>query len=304
MKRYNIAVSASKLYAQYALVMFVSFLKHHPDAEVHFYVFYLDRRVRSEEHKYNKIIKKYNKFSFVHFVHVDYDKIKIADNKKGWAIDLWCRWYLLDYLDERIDRVLLLGVDTFFLKNIDLFYFQNMNKSYFSAAGDMYVNSGNHVEIEKVIKREGLNDRSLYVNTDVLLLNLRELSKDLNLSKFLKLYQEKQYDAWDQDVINYCFRDKINRVDYHLYNYFPNLGLNNIDDNKFLKNVKIIHFAGGPKPWNVPRYKISKYSVISAWWDVANEVGIGRNLTREIKDIIKIFILFFIKKVKKLKSQL
>jgi lipopolysaccharide biosynthesis glycosyltransferase len=139
----------------------------------------------------------------------------------------------------------------------------------------------------------------LYVNTDVLLLNLRELSKDLNLSKFLKLYQKKQYDAWDQDVINYCFRDKINRVDYYLYNYFPNLGLNNIDDNKFLKNVKIIHFAGGPKPWNVPRYKISEYSVISEWWNVANEVGISRNLTREIKDIIKILIFFFKKSQKK-----
>ena len=287
MKRYNIAISASKLYAQYALVMFVSFLKNHPDAEVHFYVFYIDHRVISEEHKYNKIIKKYNKFSFVHFVHVDYEKIKIVDNKKGWAIDLWCRWYLLDYLDEGIDRILILGIDTFFLGNIELFYFQNMNKSYFSAAGDMYVNTKNHVEIEKVIKREGLNDRTLYVNTDVLLLNLRELRKNLNLSKFLNLYHEKQFVAWDQDVINYCFGDKISRVDFYLYNYFPNLGLKSIDDDKFIKNVKIIHFAGGPKPWNVPRHEISKYSVIPTWWDTAKEIGISRSFTREIKDVIK-----------------
>ena len=57
MKIYNIAVSASKLYAQYALVMFVSFLKHHLDAEVHFYVLYCDKRVKTQE---KNLIKFYN----------------------------------------------------------------------------------------------------------------------------------------------------------------------------------------------------------------------------------------------------
>lgn len=279
MKKYNIAISASISYAPYAKVMLSSFLKYHKDCTVDLYVFYINKKVLKLQNGFQKILKKSSNNNSAKFIEVNYEKLKIVDSKDGWALDLWCRWYLLDFLKEKCERILMIGCDTMFQDNIDEFYFQNLDGYYFSCCPDMFINSTNSKSWERInndMKKFGLDNKSKYINGDVILINLKETKNHLNFNNFLKLYSKNRYTCWDQDIITYNFNHKIKYQNHLLYNYFPNLKIENFDDDRLYKNAKIIHFAGGPKPWIIPILKAKDYNAIPEWWEHAIEVGVAK----------------------------
>jgi lipopolysaccharide biosynthesis glycosyltransferase len=281
MKEYNLALSASKLYSPYAKVLMASFYKMHPNAKINVYIFYLEPSIQKLEKGFVKIAKKHNPLNIVEFVKIEYSQIEVVDNKNGWAIDLWCRWYLLDYLVDICDRVLILGVDTLIQKSIENFYFQDLEGYYFSSCSDMFVNnstSDSWPRIKKDMEKYNLLDTSKYINGDVVLVNLKETKNNLNFDDFLNLFAINQFTCWDQDVITYCFNDKIKFNDYLKYNYFPNLGIESINDKELYKNAHIIHFAGGPKPWNTPICLAKRFNAIPEWWLYAREVNVAKKL--------------------------
>ena len=51
MKTYNIALSASKQYSPYALVLMTSFYKYHPGDQINVYLFYLDPTIKKLENE-------------------------------------------------------------------------------------------------------------------------------------------------------------------------------------------------------------------------------------------------------------
>lgn len=300
MKEYNIALSASKLYSPYAKVLMTSFYKNHINSRVNVYVFYLDPTIKKLERGFVKTAKKFNESNIVEFVKVDYEQIEVVDNKKGWAIDLWCRWYLLDYLIDKCDRVLILGVDTMVQKNIQEFYFQDLNGYYFSACSDMFVNNTNSdlwPNIQTEMQKYNLSDKSKYINGDVVLVNLNETKNSLNFKEFLNHFAINQFTCWDQDIITYFFNHKIKYSNYLKYNYFPNLGLKSINDTELYKDAYIIHFAGGPKPWNTPIFISKKYNAIPEWWLHASEAGVANKLTF-LLDFLKMLYRYTRKKFK------
>jgi lipopolysaccharide biosynthesis glycosyltransferase len=280
MKNINIALSASKEYSPFAKIMMASLIKNHPNYNINFYFFYLDQTIISLKKDFIKIVKESNSENNIEFIKIDYKQIEIVDNKKGWAIDLWCRWYLLDYLKNSCDRVLILGVDTMIQHDISDFYFQNLDEYYFACCPDMHISNSNPDKwpaIHNDMQKMNLKDKSKYINGDVVLINLNETKKDLSFIKFLKLYQKHQFTCWDQDTITYCFNEKIKFQDYLYYNYFPNLNIKNHDDNLLIKKAKIIHFAGGPKPWRVPICEANNYTRIKEWYNYADSLGITSN---------------------------
>jgi len=307
MDTYNIAISASSEYIRYANVMILSFCKNHLDSLVNLYIFHTDKNIVKHKSVFLKLIKKFNKKNNVEFVHVDYEKVRFVDNKKGWPVDLWGRWYMFDYLADTCDRVLSLGIDTMLRGNLKDFYFQNLKGYYFACCPDMFINNSESIKwpnIKNDMERFNLKDKSKYINGDIVLVNLKETKNKLSFNKFLKTYNKHQFTCWDQDTITYCFNDKIKFQDYLSYNYFPNLNLDRIDDKIHSKNAKIIHFAGGPKPWRVPVCEAKNYNFIPEWVEYAKEVGIinwkiylkcflqlpFRGLKRTLKKIIKLFI--------------
>jgi len=296
MKEYNIALSASELYAPYAKVLMTSFYKRHPNAKINVYIFYLEPRIKKLEKGFIRAAKNHNLLNNVEFVKVDYNQLEVVANKKGWAIDLWCRWYLLDYLVDICDRVLILGVDTMIQKSIESFYFQDLSGYYFSACSDMFVNNSNSNSWPKInveMQKQGLKDQFRYINGDVVLVNLKETKNNLSYNKFLNLFAMNQFPCWDQDVIIYCFNDKIKFNDYLKYNYFPNLGIECINDNEAYKNAHILHFAGGPKPWTIPLCVAKKYNAIPEWWSYAREAGVTKRLPYLHSVLLFIYLRYY-----------
>ena len=70
---------------------------------------------------------------------------------------------------------------------------------------------------------------------------------------------------------------ELKRYYYRYYNYFPNLNIKIHDDNLLTKKAKIIHFAGGPKPWRVPICEANNYTRIKEWYNYADSLGITSN---------------------------
>jgi lipopolysaccharide biosynthesis glycosyltransferase len=275
-KKINIAISASSSYITYARVMMASVYAAHPSVIINLFVFYIDDKVALSEPVLKRQSQLHNADNLVDFIKVDKDSLSKVDNGKGWAIDLWCRWYVLDVLAAKCERVLLLGIDTFMRSDISEFYFQDMTGFYFACAPDMYINNTQPSEwpaIKKDMDRHGLEDKGKYINGDVVLINLKETIGKLSFNDFLDLYAKNQFTCWDQDVINYCFSAYIKYQDPNLYNYFPNLNLNNIVDEENLDRVKILHFAGGPKPWNVNPWSAKNFTGIPDWWGIAKKEG-------------------------------
>jgi lipopolysaccharide biosynthesis glycosyltransferase len=276
MKEINIAISASSSYIEYARVMMASVYAAHPKDKINLFVFYVDDKVAS----YQKILKRQsrnnNESNSVNFIKVDYELLKKVDNGKGWAIDLWARWYALDFLSKDYDRVLLLGIDTFIRSDISEFYFQDMLGYYFACTTDMNISNtepSDWPEIKADMDRMGLEDKKKYINGDVVLVNLKETHAKISLREFVDLYAKNQFKCWDQDVITYCFNSHVKFQDSYIYNYFPNLNLDNVKDAENMKDVKILHFAGGPKPWLVAPWDAKKFNGIPEWWEVAKKEG-------------------------------
>jgi lipopolysaccharide biosynthesis glycosyltransferase len=299
MNKINIAISASNSYIRYAKVMMASVYAAHPSVNVNLFVFYIDDNVALSERVLKRQSELHNSFNSVRFIKVDKDYLKKIDNGKGWAIDLWCRWYILDVLVGQYERVLLLGIDTLVCGNIEEFYFQDMTGYYFACAPDMYISNTQPSvwpDIKKDMVKSGLEDKRKYINGDVVLVNLKETNGNLSFSSFIDLYYVNQFRCWDQDVITYCFSSYIKYQDYNIYNYFPNLNLNNIVDKENLGRVKILHFAGGPKPWNVFSWKAKNFSGIPEWWDIAKKEEIYdpiqyiKYLLRNVFDRINAFV--------------
>jgi hypothetical protein len=44
-------------------------------------------------------------------------------------------------------------------------------------------------------------------------------------------------------------------------------------DSDYISDVKIMHFAGGPKPWNVAPWNAKKFVGIPEWWTLASKEG-------------------------------
>ena len=203
--------------------------------------------------------------------------MKKIDDGKGWALDLWARWYALDFISKDHDRVLLLGVDTFIRGDISEFYFQDMLGYYFACTADLYISHtepSEWPEIKDDMDRMGLEDKKRYINGDVVLVNLKETRGKISFLSFIDLYAENLFKCWDQDVITYCFNTYIKFQNSYAYNYFPNLNLEKVNDLENIKEVKILHFAGGPKPWLVAPWEAKKFNGIPEWWEIAKSEGI------------------------------
>ena len=291
MKEINIAISASKSYIKYARVMIASVYAAHPKNKINLFVFYVDDKVATYQKIMKRQSRKTNENNSVNFIKVDPELLKKIDDGKGWALDLWARWYALDFISKDHDRVLLLGVDTFIRGDISEFYFQDMLGYYFACTADFYIN---HTEpsqwpgIKDDMDRMGLDDKKRYINGDVVLVNLKETRGKISFLSFVDAYAKNRFECWDQDVITYCFNSYIKFQNSYAYNYFPNLNLENVNDLENIKDVKILHFAGGPKPWLVAPWDAKKFNGIPEWWGVAKREGLVNPISSLIYVIRKI----------------
>lgn len=242
-------------YAKYCLVALLSlFISNGKDIKV--YCLHDDSMEKDDLIFFRKISEMYG-FE-IKIIAVETSTISRFKIHNHFTKSVYIRLLIPDIL-EKEDKVLYLDSDLIISKKLsDLF---NLDMSNFLYAG-VHDLSG-----EKTTKIE-IKSAGSYINSGVLLMNLKKLREDNSFLKMSRMYDEfSESLVWvDQCLINKYSEDKKIILDdtWNCQIFSENILRSNWDD---IKNIKhIFHFLGGVKPW----HKRSKSYIQDFWWSYVN----------------------------------
>jgi len=162
------------------------------------------------------------------------------------------RLLAFEYLPKNIERCLYLDPDIYILKSLVPLYETQMGDSYLAAASHMhgFANACNKARI-------GCRGQQRYLNSGIMLMNLKAIRRDFSLEDVLKCLKEnaQRLILGDQDMVNILFGRKTIFVDERVYNldertfrYFNRKEA--FDLNTVKSKTAIVHYNGKYKPWN------------------------------------------------------
>lgn len=175
--------------------------------------------------------------------------------------ETYYRLLIGDILPESVHRILYLDPDIVINKSLSELYNCDMQGNIIAGGTHLFtlMKAVNHIRL-------GLKKKNCYINAGVLLIDLDEWRKFIDLKTifaFITKNTKKLFLA-DQDVINCLFKDRILHIDERKYNIdektfsvysLPFAGSRRINDEWVRSNSAIIHFNGRQKPWRGNKYK-------------------------------------------------
>lgn len=177
---------------------------------------------------------------------------------------------LIPELVPEYEKCIYLDADIIVNGNLEKLFNMDLGDNYIAGAKDCHIISKNITQHQKNL---GIPSVENYINSGVLLMNLKKLRED-NISKaFLQQAKEKnQYE--DQDVLNLCCYDsiKVLPLEYNLFHFYCGKTINSLfnlgyEREEFIFNWSspfILHMGGIYKPWLKKQYKGS-----AEWWRLA-----------------------------------
>lgn len=152
--------------------------------------------------------------------------------------EAYFRLYAPFYLPEDMDRILYLDCDIICNGSIDNFYNQDFDDNIFVACRNTDLDNSLYIE------RLSLPSDYIYVNSGVLLFNLKEYKKYTSIEKLNNFISENRdiLDFQDQDVVNKMFHERIKEGDI-FYNFQIGMLL-------YTENGILVHYTGPIKPWS------------------------------------------------------
>jgi len=171
--------------------------------------------------------------------------------------EMYYRIFAAQYLPEELDRILYLDPDIVVINSIEELYKLDMGSNFFAAAS--------HVKNKRLKKinaiRLNMPVESTYINSGVLLINLKELRKNQSIEEVYEYINNKKLLLVlpDQDVLNGVYAHKTIPLDAMVYNLSDrylalyNANPKNLANRKDMRwiahNTSIIHYCGRNKPW-------------------------------------------------------
>lgn len=245
----NILTSINKNFIKYFLATIRSLADSNPNCE--FTVYILQSAIPQEDKQF--ITDKFPpKFTPV-FLDVDESYFKGMPCSKRWPHETFYRLMVTKLLPENVDKVLYLDGDIIVHGNIDELYDTDFKGNLF--VGCMQVNK--LLNFFNCLRLNAFPNYK-FVNAGVLLINVAQLKKELDLDKIAKFIRRNKMRLamLDQDVLFKFFGNKMLVVDRYKYNLadrhitaYNKRHKNKIDLNWIEKNNVIIHYLGRNKPW-------------------------------------------------------
>ena len=249
----NILTSVNKKYIRQLNVLLNSISYSNKEEEFNIYV--LNKNLDKDDLENITVNLDSKRFNIVDIKIPDSEIDTFPVIEKRYPIEIYFRLFASDYLPSDIDRILYLDCDTVVINSLSELYNMNFEDNYYIAA----------THISKVLHkfneiRLNIQEDEPYVNTGVLLINLKELRKIDVKDKIIKFIEKNQKRLLlpDQDIIVSLFGNKIKLIDelkYNLseiawYKFNINNSKNKITLKWIIKNTVIIHYCGRNKPWN------------------------------------------------------
>lgn len=228
-------------YAKHLLVAISSILLN-ADKDDEFNIYILDGGIKKENRDKILSLKKFKNFN-LEFISPDAsltDGFLIPKEIKHLTKQTYYR-YLIPVLKPNLKKALYLDCDLAVNGSLKELYNTDLKDKYCAA-----VKETNQICCAKGIQDTGVKN---YFNAGVLLINSEKWVKENIFETLIKnterLYKENKLSFFDQDVLNYTFRENVIFID-HKFNFTSNGCLDISDINA--KPV-IVHFCGGTKPW-------------------------------------------------------
>ncbi len=236
----HIAITLNEKYLIPACVMLTSLLENNPSNRFHIHIITDFNSIKLSLLKW--VIGKYHSTHTFYCLDAAFigkmQHFKLSNHAQ---LANYYRLFLTEILPETTDKVLYLDVDMIIQGDVSEIYNTSLEGSAIAAvsATTSPKETNDLLDIP-----EGYE----YFNSGVLLVNLDYFRSEQLADKFtdfVTAYPEK-IKYWDQDVLNALLYDKrvtldkAWNVDQHIYTRYPTM------------DVKIIHFTGTHKPWDVP----------------------------------------------------
>lgn len=176
---------------------------------------------------------------------------------RAFSSETYYRLFAFKYLPETVEKVLFIDPDMLVIGSLESVYNMEMGNHCYAAVPD----NQNDEMIKKTKKIFSINKNSLYVNSGLQLMNLREIRTFMTADRIndFVLKNAVNLPYLDQDVLNILYDGKILYLNKR-YNYncrydtedtleriaFFLKGLVDL----YLHRLTILHYMGKKKPWN------------------------------------------------------
>jgi len=299
----TIAMSSSQMYSPYLSVCLQS-LKEHTTETYNYDIIIFTSEINDETKKILKDQIEEKNIS-IRFVNPKpyFENIKLTVSKKYFKEECYYR-VVAPLIFKNYDKIIFTDIDLLFEHDIKDLYNISLNDKPIAACIDLLwhgiINTQESLKTEYAIKTLGLTDPYKYVNTGVLIIDIKKCLETNFTQNILKLINNNQYETQEQCAINALLKENIKYLDFNwnastkptwIKNKMTYMSDKTITAfNEAYNNPKIIHFMGPVKPWNTPQedraYK---------WWEYARRTPfyetilfrIYTNPARELPNQIK-----------------
>ena len=251
----NILVAFNDNYTMPTRVMLKSLIENN-HCSLDIYVIYVTLSDISKR----KISELNDATTTIHFLRIDERKFESFPVMGIYSKEAYIRLFAHRYLPEDIDRVLWLDSDLIINGSLDEFYNIEFDNKLYVAYKDIKCDN------QKKKISLGMPLDMTYINSGVLLMNLKEIRgtvQDEQIVKFVEEYNKK-IEYVDQDVFNGLLYEHFKVIESDFtYNYIVR-HITPWNKRKVYKNAMVFHYAGF-KPWNAG----FKYYGFHIWWKYA-----------------------------------
>lgn len=247
-QKINILVTLDENYIPYLNVMLTSLLHSNPDCFFDVYLLHTSIHKR-DIFATSKILETSGKLIMVKAKDIGLDD---APTTSRYPKEIYYRIFASKYLPQTLDRVLYLDPDIIVNGSVKELYNLPMDEYYFAAAS----HTGTIMTTINSIRLD-MDDNSPYINSGVMLMNLKLLRKEQNFDDVFRFIEKRKNTLIlpDQDIISSLYGSKIYALDTFRYNMTETLYKRHSPFEKDLdldwvrKHSIIIHYCGRNKPW-------------------------------------------------------
>lgn len=249
---------------------------NHMNSKLNYHVYILGDDVSVGDKSVIYQMDKNIKNLFIHFIDMhDYkEKIKNIFVDRHLSVAAYYRFFLPEILPD-IDKVLYLDTDIIINEDIADLYNIDISKNIIGGCRDLAIVHCDFWDFKKsheMLKSLGYKNPYDYINSGVLLFNLKKMREQNTTQKLLDTALSHSFVFHDQDAINLvCDGDikildgKWNFITHTSPEIYPYHVKQDIYTRIAENNIGIIHYAGASKPWNSGINSL----LSGAWWKVA-----------------------------------
>lgn len=248
MKNFNILVTLDENYIPQLNVMLYSLLYSNPDCRFKVYLLHsaIPDAALTET---RSILEGSGELIPVQAKDIGLDD---APTTNRYPKEIYYRIFAAKYLPEDVDRVLYLDPDIIVNGSIKELYELNIDDYYFAASSHI----GRMLHIYNEF-RLGMDEDSPYINSGVMLMNLKKLRQEQDYQEVIDFIEKKKkrLSLPDQDIISTLYGSRIYPLSTFRYNMTELLYMLHSPQEKTLtldwirEHSVIIHYCGRNKPW-------------------------------------------------------